>query len=44
MVWLLIFIALRIIRCGEFMGDLALGAEAGYLLAGKVIPLSEMMV
>ena len=29
-------IALRIIRCGESMGDLVFGAEAGYLFASKV--------
>ena len=34
-------IALRIIRRGESMGDVVLGAEAGYLLA-KFISLAEM--
>ena len=29
-------IALRITRCRESMGDLVLGVETGYLLAGKV--------
>jgi len=29
-------IVLRIIRCGELMGDLVFGAETGYLLVNKV--------
>jgi len=32
-------IALRIVRCGESVGDLILRAEAGHLLTGKVCPI-----